>query len=182
MYVTEAIRIYFLIYFVLLVAFFLWFIRVVKKPAVKDFKENETGIDWREKRFFLTVVAILVIGHIVTLSNIVPWQKWQLWEKQVPVKTFAIEVSDYQFDFPENPMIVEKGEFVEFDLTTTDVTYGFGVFREDGTMVFQLSVLPGYNNRYTWNFSEPGTYDIRSTEYSGDQHSSMYEPGALVVK
>jgi cytochrome c oxidase subunit 2 len=78
-------------------------------------------------------------------------------------------------------MRIRPGQFVEFDLASKDVTYGFGVFRKDGTMVFQFSVLPGYDNRFVWNFSEPGFYDVRSTEYSGAEHSRMLVQNAILV-
>ncbi len=65
--------------------------------------------------------------------------------------------------------------------TSTDVTYGFGVFRPDHTMVFQMQVLPGRENSILWKFDQPGTYDVRSTEYSGPRHSEMYVPNAIRV-
>jgi cytochrome c oxidase subunit 2 len=42
-------------------------------------------------------------------------------------------------------------------------------------------VLPGRENRIVWKFDEPGTYDIRSTEYSGPRHSDMYLQAAIRV-
>ncbi len=76
---------------------------------------------------------------------------------------------------------VKAGEFVEFVATSRDVTYGFGVFRKDGKMVFQMQVVPGYENRIVWRFDEPGTYDIRSTEYSGPRHPEMFVADAIHV-
>jgi cytochrome c oxidase subunit 2 len=61
------------------------------------------------------------------------------------------------------------------------VTYGFGVFRGDGSMVFQMQVLPGRENRIVWTFDAAGTYDVRSTEYSGPRHSEMHVPDAIRV-
>ena len=73
------------------------------------------------------------------------------------------------------------GEYVEFTATSADVTYGLGVFRPDGTMVFQMQVLPGRQNHVTWKFDKAGTYDVRSTEYSGPRHSEMYIQNAIRV-
>lgn len=182
MHVTDSVRIFYGVYLALVCFFFIWFILKLRKPAVAAHTEEKTsGMDKRELRFFLILISVVVIAHIVTLSNLVPWQEWRLWSKPAPVKTYAIGVSDYQFNFPEKPMAFEKGQFVEFILTSTDVTYGFGVFRKDGTLVFQLQVLPGYKNRFVWNFSEPGYYDIRSTEYSGPKHSDMLVRDAIRV-
>ena len=152
--------------------------------AIKDngeAREAERGIDRRELRFFAILVLVVIAGHVITLSNWVPWQQWRLWSRPAPVEKFNIEVSDYKFNFPNQPMMIKTGQFVEFDLTSTDVTYGFGVFRKDGSLVFQLQVLPGYNNKYVWNFSEPGDYDVRSTEYSGDKHSQMFAENMIHV-
>jgi cytochrome c oxidase subunit 2 len=48
-------------------------------------------------------------------------------------------------------------------------------------MVFQMQVLPGRENRIVWRFDEPGLYHVRSTEYSGPEHSAMYLPDAILV-
>lgn len=181
MYVTDSIRIFYGIYFGLVCIFFIWFIFKVKRTTASHSEEKTSGMDRRELRFFIILISVIVLAHIVTLSNLVPWQEWRLWSKPVPAKTYEIEVSDYKFKFPENPMAFGKGQFVEFILTSMDVTYGFGVFRKDGTLVFQLQVLPGYKNRFIWNFTEPGYYDIRSTEYSGPKHSDMLVRDAIKV-
>jgi len=76
---------------------------------------------------------------------------------------------------------VKTGEYVEFVATSEDVTYGFGVFRPDGTMVFQMQVIPGHKNHIVWKFDQPGTYDVRSTEYSGPRRSEMYVQDAIHV-
>ena len=89
--------------------------------------------------------------------------------------------ADYQFNLPPQGIEVKAGEYVEFVASSRDVTYGFGVFRPDGTMVFQMQVLPGYQNRMVWRFDAPGTYDVRSTEYSGPRHSAMFVAGGLRV-
>ena len=53
------------------------------------------------------------------------------------------------------------------------MTYGFGVFRQDGTLVCQMQVLPGYDNHLEWTFDQPGLYTIRSTEYAGPRTPYM---------
>ncbi|GEM_PF-3640347 len=81
-----------------------------------------------------------------------------------------MEFADYEIRLPSQGIRVKAGEFVEFVATSRDVTYGFGVFRKDGRMVFQMQVVPGYENRIVWKFDKPGLYDVRSTEYSGPRH------------
>ena len=138
-------------------------------------------MDVRERRWLYLLIGVFLVFNIVTLSPLVPWQRWLLWSKPTPQRSYAIDIADYQFKLPPGGMEAKVGEYVEFTATSQDVTYGFGVFRSDGTMVFQMQVMPGYQNRIVWQFDAPGSYDVRSTEYSGPRHSEMYVPDALLV-
>ncbi len=136
----------------------------------------------REERIWLGVlVVVFLVFNVVTLSNLVPWQEWLVWSDKTPAESFAIDVEDYEFNFPSGGVEVQAGEFVEFVVTSQDVTYGFGVFRQNGTMVFQMQVLPGYDNKIMWKFDDAGWYDVRSTEYSGPRHSEMFVENAIQV-
>jgi cytochrome c oxidase subunit 2 len=134
-----------------------------------------------EKRYFLALVLIALAINLVTLSPLVPWQRWLYWSTPTPTKTFQIRISNYKFILPPNGILVKLGEPVKFVVTSTDVTYGFGVFHSSGRMLFQMQVLPGYSNEIVWIFDETGMYAIRSTEYSGPEHSNMVLPGAIAV-
>jgi cytochrome c oxidase subunit 2 len=138
-------------------------------------------MDHRERNWLFVLIGVFMIFNIVTLSPLVPWQEWRLWSKPTPAQSFAIDAENYQFRLPPEGIEVKVGEYVEFVATSQDVTYGFGAFRKDGTMVFQMQVLPGMENHITWKFDRPGNYDVRSTEYSGPRHSEMYVPDAIRV-
>lgn len=136
----------------------------------------------KEERIWLGVLtAVFLLVNIITLSPVVPWQRWMLWARPTPQQQVRIEFDQYEVRLPADGIRVKAGEFVEFVATSRDVTYGLGVFRKDGRMVFQMQVVPGYENRILWRFDEPGTYDIRSTEYSGPRHPEMFIPDALQV-
>ena len=138
-------------------------------------------MDVRERRWLYVLVGVFLVFNAITLSPLVPWQKWLFWSKATPDRSFSIGFEDYQIRFPAGDIQVSVGELVEFVATSQDVTYGFGVFRSDGTLVFQMQVLPDYRNRIVWRFDQPGIYDVRSTEYSGPRHSEMYYAGAVQV-
>lgn len=135
----------------------------------------------KEQVWLGILVAVFLIFNVVTLSPLVPWQSWMLWSRPTPRERFAIQFEDYEIRLPPEGIVVEVGEPVEFVATSLDVTYGFGVFRADGTMVFQMQVVPGYENRILWKFDAPGAYDIRSTEYSGPRHPEMFIEDAIQV-
>ncbi len=134
-----------------------------------------------EKRWLLILVAIAIVFNLITLSPLVPWQRWMVWSSPEPVAEFHISVSNYTFHLPAGGMQVPLNQPVRFVATSTDVTYGFGVFRKDGGMVFQMQVIPRYNNSITWIFDAAGSYDVRSTEYSGPLHPTMFVPDAIQV-
>lgn len=138
-------------------------------------------MDRAEKVWLGVLLSVAILANVLTLSPLVPWQRWLLWSRPSPSRSYTIEIQDYRFRLPPQGIEVRAGEFVEFVATSGDVTYGFGVFRPDGRMVFQMQVLPGYRNRIVWRFDEPGWYDIRSTEYSGPRHSSMFVRQAIHV-
>lgn len=138
-------------------------------------------MDRTEKLWFGFLILVAIGVNIVTLTPLVPWQEWTLWSNPAPAQRVSVEFEDYEIHLPGQGIEVQAGEFVEFVATSSDVTYGFGVFRPDGTMVFQMQVVPGYENAMTWKFDQPGTYDVRSTEYSGPRHSEMFVPGAISV-
>ncbi|MDH7486392.1 MAG: hypothetical protein QHJ81_08985 [Anaerolineae bacterium] len=136
----------------------------------------------RSERLWLGVlVLVFLVFNAVTLSPVVPWQKWLLWSHPRPDQQIFIEFEDYEIKLPAQGIEVKAGQLVEFVATSRDVTYGFGVFRQDGTMLFQMQVLPGHENKITWKFDAPGLYDVRSTEYSGPRHSEMFIEKAIQV-
>jgi cytochrome c oxidase subunit 2 len=138
-------------------------------------------MDVRERRWLYVLIAVFLMFNAVTLSPLVPWQKWLLWSHPTPDQRISIKMEDYEIKLPAEGIKIKADEHVEFTVTSGDVTYGFGVFRPDGTMVFQMQVVPGYENRIIWKFDEPGTYDVRSTEYSGPRHPEMFIEDAIYV-
>ncbi len=138
-------------------------------------------MDREEKIWLGVLVVVFLLVNAITLSPFVPWQRWLVWAHPTPAEQFRVNFADYEIHFPPDGIEIKAGEYVEFIATSEDVTYGFGVFRKDGTMVFQMQVVPGYENRIIWKFDEPGMYDVRSTEYSGPRHPEMFYEDAIHV-
>lgn len=134
--------------------------------------------------FYSFVGMLVVIGvslHIVTHETI-PWKPVDLNRAEIQAdREFNISVADHRFVLPADRMMIKKNEMVRFNVTSDDLTYGFGLFREDNSMLFQMQVLPGHNNDILWQFDRPGVYSIRSTEYSGWKGINMIVRDAVQV-
>ncbi|TAL60303.1 MAG: cytochrome C oxidase subunit II [Bacteroidetes bacterium] len=128
---------------------------------------------------FLTVLGVSL--HVITY-NTIPWAEMDLNRvNYTPEKIFVITVQDHKFTLPSDKMIVNLNDKVLFDVKSNDLTYGFGLFRSDNTMMFQMQVVPGHRNDILWHFTKPGIYTIRSTEYSGFKGVFMIEKDVVEV-
>ncbi len=156
------------IYAVVIILLIAWF-------AYKITRTGKAGV-LKTKLFVILVIFLTLLGvslHIVTNLTI-PWVSIDLNRSDItPDKTFDISVADHEFKLPEEKMIAKVGEIVLFDVISEDLTYGFGVFRQDGSMVCQMQVVPGHRNDLMWKFEKAGIYTIRSTEYSGPKGHQM---------
>jgi cytochrome c oxidase subunit II len=140
--------------------------------------------EFNPKIFYTFVGFLVVMGvslHIITHETI-PWKPIDLNRKEIKAdRVFNISVADHKFILPSDKLVMKKNEKVLFNVTSDDLTYGFGLFRSDNTMMFQMQVLPGHINDIMWQFDRAGVYSIRSTEYSGWKGINMIVRDAVVV-
>lgn len=126
--------------------------------------------------FYSFTGMLVVLGvslHIITY-NTIPWAPMDLKRSEIkPDKVFDISVANHKFTLPSEKLAINVNEKVLFDVKSADLTYGFGLFRNDNSMVFQMQVVPGHRNDILWQFDKPGVYSIRSTEYSGPKGANM---------
>lgn len=134
--------------------------------------------------FYTFVGFLILLGvslHIITHETI-PWKPMDLERADIKAdREFNISVAEHKFILPSEKMVIKKNEKVRFNVVSKDLTYGFGLFRKDNTMVFQMQVLPGHNNDILWQFDKPDVYSIRSTEYSGWKGINMIVRDAVEV-
>lgn len=135
--------------------------------------------------FYSFVALLVILGvslHIVTY-NTIPWAEMDLNRADIKAdKVFNITAEKHHFVLPAEKMVINCKEKVLFNVTSNDLTYGFGLFRQDNSMLFQMQVVPGHKNDVLWQFDKPGVYSIRSTEYSGPEGYNMGAKDAVVVK
>ena len=146
---------------------------------------TQSGPSTVKPAYFYTFVSFLVVLgvslHFITYYTI-PWKPMDMHRASItPDKTFDITVAAHQFRLPAEQLHIACNDTVLFNVTSSDLTYGFGLFRQDHSMVFQMQVVPGHRNDILWQFDKPGTYSIRSTEYSGPKGADMVVPDAVVV-
>lgn len=135
---------------------------------------------------FYGYIAFLVaagVGHHIFTYNAIGWVAQDINRHDIkPDKVFHIAVRDHTFILPQSPMIVECRDKVLFDVVSSDLVYGFGLFRQDNTMVMQMQVNPGTKNDLLWTFNHDGVLNLMSTEYSGPRGNDMTVKNAVVVR
>ena len=154
-----------------------WFAFKITRPSKSNLVKPALFYSWVA---FLVILGVSL--HIITY-NTIPWAPIDLNRKEIKAdRVFDISVANHKFQLPAEKLIIQCNEKVLFNVTSEDLTYGFGVFRNDNTMMFQMQVVPGHLNDILWHFEKPGVYSIRSTEYSGPAGYAMIEKDVIVVE
>ena len=201
--VLDLLKIVYTIYVFSVIALMLWFAKGVTNPKGKP-RIVKPGT------FYMYVGLLIFVGvsiHIFTFNKI-PWvetdfkrhtiEKDPSFDKSKQLYNIVARQNkdksspnhgEQKFILPkdrlnENGQLeIECGKYVVFDVVSEDLTYGFGLFRKDGSMVTQMQVNPGSRNDLMWQFHRNGVYTIRSTEYSGPKGGRhMTIKDAVVVK
>ncbi len=73
---------------------------------------------------------------------------------------------------PQN-LTVPAGKLIEFNVTSGDVNHGFGIYDDQGRLLIQVQVMPGYTNQLRYRFLAPGVYHILCMEFCGYAHHLM---------
>ncbi len=130
------------------------------------------------------------VGHHIFTYNTIPWVAEDIMRHDIKADhEYNITIKKHKWYFPKEKMVAKEGEKVRFNVKSEDLTYGFGLFRKDGTMVLQMQVVPKHKNDILWTFNECGRFDLTSTEYSGpneyDKESGedkMFVKDAFIVE
>ncbi len=175
--VLSTLKVAYTIYTLIIISLFAWFgYSLVAKHKPKGI----VRIPFYGYIAFLVFIGVSI--HILTFNK-VPWVEMDLKRDKIQSdRIFHISVANHQFKLPQERIIIECGEKALFEVESYDLTYGFGLFRQDGTMLFQMQVVPGSRNDLLWQFHKNGVYDIRSTEYSGPKGAQMVVKNAVEVR
>jgi cytochrome c oxidase subunit II len=163
-------------YCLAIISLMIWFAYKITRKGNEDKVKNSL--------FYSYVSFLILLGvslHIITY-NTIPWTPMDLNRSEIkPDKVFNITVEKHHFILPQEKLTIACHEKVLFNVTSNDLTYGFGLFRQNNSMLFQMQVIPGHINDILWQFNESGIYTVRSTEYSGPEGVNMIVKDAVVV-
>jgi len=165
------------IYAIFIISIIAWF--------AYNLTRKERASNWVRIPFY-GYIAFLVaggVGHHIFTYNTIPWVAEDIMRHDIKAdKEYNIEIEKHKWKFSEFPMHFKEGQKVRFNVKSKDLTYGFGLFRKDGTMVMQMQVVPKHLNDILWTFNECGKFDLTSTEYSGPAEYSENGKDKMFVK
>jgi len=142
---------------------------------------------------FYGYIAFLVaggVGHHIFTYNTIPWVSQDITRHEIkPDATYKFEIEDHKWIGLPKKITVQCGQTIEFDVRSRDLVYGFGLFRQDGSLVMQMQVNPGTDvngilepNDILWTFNHNGVFDLTSTEYSGPAQYDENGKDLMLVK
>lgn len=165
--VLGALKLVYTIYCISIILLIGWFARGVVAP------EGKPSVV-KPSTFYGYVGVLVFVGvaiHILTFNKI-PWVEIDFKRDSIQAdQTFNITVKDHKFNLPQDRLVIQCKNHVLFDVDSKDLTYGFGLFRQDSSLVLQMQVVPGSTNQIMWQFHKNGVYNVMSTEYSGPHGS-----------
>ena len=142
---------------------------------------------------FYWYMAFLVaggVGHHIFTYNTIPWVSQDITRHDIkPDATYKFEIANHKWIGLPEKITIQCGQTVEFDARSRDLVYGFGLFRQDGSMVMQMQVNPGTDvngildpNDILWTFNHNGSFDLMSTEYSGPKQYDEHGHDLMKIK
>ena len=142
---------------------------------------------------FYWYMAFLVaggVGHHIFTYNTIPWVSQDIDRENItPDAKYEFEIANHKWINLPKKIVIQCNQTIEFDVHSRDLVYGFGLFRQDGSLVMQMQVNPGTDvngildsNAILWTFHHNGLFDLTSTEYSGPAEYSEDGKDLMLVK
>lgn len=144
------------------------FLRIVSTASRSSEYEPiaRRATSWRPRLFWLLAVFTLVVLAF-TLRRL-PYSHD---DGAAPPQVVRITGSQWAWQLSGDT--VQSGQPVEFQVTSTDVNHGFGIYDASMRLLAQVQAMPKYTNRLRYTFPAPGRYTIRCLEYCGMVHHEM---------
>ena len=136
--------------------------------SVTAVKGEPAGESANKRRGHL-IVGLVVFGAILTLASLKDWPHAAAASDDAVIVNVTGGQWWWEIDREEVPL----GKAITFLVTSEDVTHGMGVYDSDLRLLFQTQGMPGYVNKVSYVFEEPGTYQVLCMEYCGLAHHDM---------
>lgn len=120
------------------------------------------------KYYLIGILAVMAIVSGITLTRL-PYHAHGVAANDFKV----VNVEGVQFAWNMSEDTFEVGEPIEFRVTSSDVTHGFGLYDENLQLIAQTQAMPGYTNSVYHTFDKPGKYKILCMEYCSVGHHIM---------
>lgn len=152
--------------------------------VVYSTRRPEEGDSHALARYEKQWVALIVVIFVVFSASTLAYLPYPYAHTNVK-PTMIVDVQAQQFAWCLSPAptwgapncksnyVITVGSIVYFNVTSIDVTHGFGVYDASGSILFQVQVMPQFYNNIMYQFTTPGTYYIRCLEFCGYGHYLM---------
>lgn len=142
------------------------FLRVRLRSGAAEEYAPVQGRAYRFRAILFWVMVLIGLPASIWLLRITPYGA-------APAGAQVVNVTGTQWFWDLDQYDLVAGQPVEFNVTSTDVNHGFGIYDQTERLVAQVQAMPGYVNRLTYVFETPGTYRILCLEYCGLVHHDM---------
>ncbi|MBK5230131.1 MAG: hypothetical protein JJE27_03055 [Thermoleophilia bacterium] len=120
---------------------------------------------WIRARWLVLLIAIAAVQVGISLFHM----PYSVANKP----DFVVKVQGYQFNWSVDRPKIPAGSLVRFDVSSSDVNHGLGLYDPDGVMLGTVQAMPGYVNKVEFRLNKPGTYLISCMEFCGIGHHKM---------
>ena len=116
MIVQYVFEIVYLTFIGIIIVFMGIFYALTRKPPGGKSKQEQNQVNAEqpkmEKSWLYFLLAVVLIGNLVTLSPLIPSASFGLWT-QAPTETITIQVENYHFIMPQQPIILPVGKAIQ---------------------------------------------------------------------
>lgn len=151
-----------------ILAVFLWVLRNARRQQA--YPEVQARAYVLRGWWFRILLLLIVVALAVSFATLpYPWAV-----AAARGSALTVPVTAHQFSF-SMPTHLPANRLIEFEVTSSDVNHGFGIYDPQGQLLGQVQAMPGYVNRLYFTFPHPGNYTIRCLEYCGIAHDAMLQ-------
>jgi len=140
---------------------------VGSEMCIRDRYELVAGTGYRLRTYWFVFLLVLLGGAVLVSLLFMPYGG------DDGDRRTDVAVTGYQFNWSVSPAEVPAGSLVAFNVTSTDVNHGLGLYDPDGHLLGTVQSMPGYDNTMEIRLDTPGEYAFFCMEFCGVNHHRM---------